>query len=342
MTIKQMWLSEMYERLRNNRYRVFGWLRSNQRSWLNVAVLTLIATIVMMVLAIKQDIVEDPTVSKLTELNETLAQDTDNNQGYNGNFRTKGNCSPIVQNSTNVTIACDENEPDFTNALYWQLIASNSPGEAGRRAAIEALHKNGVELGAIDLSCEKIGREYNYNRHIGVFGGCEGAIDVSGIQLSRSAMDKANFDGSVLSHADFSFASIWEGSFYRTTANKANFRGAHLSGAMFREANLENSNFQEARLGRAVFIGASLKSADFRNAYVDWALFEGAYIAGSNFEGVHFFPRHAEYLVSSDDKPFIWQDDVAPIGLKRSFYAICDAGNQNRMNRPQTKPSECN
>lgn len=202
----------------------------------------------------------------------------------------------------------------------WQILANRATGNSGKREALQFLHQSGQALDGVDLSCETMGGQTNWNiKKQRCFrptylesltfsdkGGDLaqlGAANFSGSDLGQSDFGRANlvasvFDGAILSGANFGSTIISRSSFdfvlarganfSRTVAGSASFRNAFLMEANFERTIASSSDFSGAALQRAVFTGANLTGANLSFAILGGARLEESDLNGANISGTDF------------------------------------------------------
>lgn len=139
-----------------------------------------------------------------------------------------------------------EQQVEQTRFQAWQLIAS-AKGESasgGRIEALEALAKEGVNMGGVEAP--------NANLIL--------------VNLSSANLHDANFSGANLSGSDFRYAQLQNANLVCTIFNIADLRYAVMPGAHLDGASLRSANLQRAYLRAASFQDAILTNANFDEA----------------------------------------------------------------------------
>jgi hypothetical protein len=103
------------------------------------------------------------------------------------------------------------------------------------------------------------------------------------LDLQKSDLRGANFQGLHLEGANFHLASVEGARFYYAYMEKALFITASVKGASFQNAHLEGAQFDMAHVEGAWFDDAHVEGAHFDYAYVEGARFFGAYLEGASF-----------------------------------------------------------
>lgn len=122
--------------------------------------------------------------------------------------------------------------------------------------------------------------------------------NLSGINLQRVTLSKANFYGATLDRINLQDANLLECNFGRAALIKANLRDANLTRASFSYANLA---------------GADLRGADLRDASLTQTNLRGANLCGANLTGAKVTAQQLEYARTN------WLT-IKPNG-KRSFFS---------------------
>ena len=108
--------------------------------------------------------------------------------------------------------------------------------------------------------------------------------DLSGINLPKTNLEKADFIKTNLENADFVGANLKNADFIGANLESADLRKANLENADFIEANLENADLRNAHLENADFTGANLKNAKLEHTNHEMADFTDAKIEGTILE----------------------------------------------------------
>ena len=118
----------------------------------------------------------------------------------------------------------------------------------------------------------------------------EGQI-LTGVDLSKANLWKAQFPWSDLEGANFRFANLTGANLSRVNLKRASLRGAELSGADLTRANLTvadltradltNANLRGANLSGATLSGANLRRANLEDADLTRADLSGAGLSGA-------------------------------------------------------------
>ncbi|MDR1564474.1 MAG: pentapeptide repeat-containing protein [Oscillospiraceae bacterium] len=125
--------------------------------------------------------------------------------------------------------------------------------------------------------------------------------------------------------ADFQGANLNEANFREANLSWANFEEANLNGANFQEVNLDWANFMQTHLSGADFFKANCEYVRFNFAHCEDVKFLFAYCEGASFECTHceeasFERAHCEYADFSDANcegaDFT---DASGVNLRRAF-----------------------
>jgi Pentapeptide repeats (8 copies) len=130
----------------------------------------------------------------------------------------------------------------------WQVIntSQGKGGSGGRIDALRELNADGVPLIGVDVSTAYL----------------------QGVDLSRAALTRANFNA--------------------VDARNSNFRSADLTGADLRSANLRESNLQNARLIDADLTDADLNSAKLAGSDLSRATLDNADLRDTDLHNIHW------------------------------------------------------
>jgi uncharacterized protein YjbI with pentapeptide repeats len=164
-----------------------------------------------------------------------------------------------------ITFIKTEKQTRYNNILSaWKILSTKTPGNSGKKEALETLVREKKSLFGIDLSYSSNG----------------GPVYLKGVNLSRENQLK-NIAGPYLS--DSSLVNLMF----------ANFEGANLWKASFKESNLKYANFRNAQLQEVDFKSSFLHNSDFTNSFLFYSNFENsdlhyAKFTRSNLSNVNF------------------------------------------------------
>lgn len=165
-------------------------------------------------------------------------------------------------------------------AQAWALATRNSPGNAGKKPALEFLVNQGIPLVGIDMSSDKNGGStflHGVKLH---------SADLSNSKFNGALLGSAEFVGAKLDFSDFSGvnmidarltdSSLLHVNLSGSTLLNSDFSGAVLRGVNFDRANLTDSVLDRADVTYATFKKTNLHGVDLRNVkglgYVDFSL----------------------------------------------------------------------
>ncbi len=183
-----------------------------------------------------------------------------------------------------------DNRRQERNARAWAIVTTQAPGNSGKAEALEYLASQDIPLDGIDISCARMGGEWDQIELT-----CERQIYAEGLQLVGASLDSVNFSGTYLVNADFSNATL----------NYAKFEGASLLHTSFENASLTDARFNGAFIADADFSGAKdIPLADFTDS---WTI-EGSLPKG--LAGIEVLVCPNMEWVLDETKP---EDDCAPM-----------------------------
>lgn len=133
-------------------------------------------------------------------------------------------------------------------ARAWQILATKTPGNSGKGAAIETLAKAGADLRAIDISCEALGGDwhdysaFDFSNPFNFYSfddpktePCQRHTILQGIDVSAKTLGKSF----KLSKSNFSGVRIVEGDFGGADLSWSDFSGSEISESSFKGANTQ-------------------------------------------------------------------------------------------------------
>ena len=178
----------------------------------------------------------------------------------------------------------DAEESRIVNA--WQILSNRSPGNTGKKAALETLNKAKENLARIDLSCETMGGMDENNKS------CDTPTFLANVSLPNANLIRANLSAAYLLSANLSGAQLNHANLNDTDLSLSNLsdaylRGANLSnavlsGANLSDADLEGTNLSDAYLGGVNLSDAKLIGANLSDANLSWANLSNVYFGQAN------------------------------------------------------------
>lgn len=152
-------------------------------------------------------------------------------------------------------------------ARAWQTLSTPSPGNIGKKWALEILHFYGQQLEGVDLSCTRM---------------FENRIEAEEC-FPGTIAQSMNLSGGILNRINLSGATLYASNFSNSAMVDSNFSHADVSLVNFSKSNLFNANFNSSRMYGAVFFNSNISRADFTNAiHIDKVNFDEAW-AWSDF-----------------------------------------------------------
>ncbi len=124
----------------------------------------------------------------------------------------------------------------------WQILSNRSPGNTGKKAALETLYNAKENLQGIDLSCETMDGMDENNKS------CDTPTFLANVSLPNANLIRAN-----LSDADLTFANLSDADLSFANLSNANLSRANLSDAILFQANLSDADLWEANLSNINF-----------------------------------------------------------------------------------------
>ena len=127
----------------------------------------------------------------------------------------------------------------------WQILSNRSPGNTGKKAALETLNNAKEDLQGIDLSCATMdGMDENTKS-------CDTPTFLANLSLPNANLIGANLShanlwGANLSDANISWVNLSDADLLRANLSHANLWGANLSDADLFRANLSDADFNQA------------------------------------------------------------------------------------------------
>ena len=178
----------------------------------------------------------------------------------------------------------------------WQILSNRSPGNTGKKAALETLHNAKENLQGIDLSCETMGGMDEKNES------CDTPTFLANVSLPNADLSQAN-----LSDADLTWANLSDADLRIANLSDAYLGGANLSDAYLRGANLSNAGLWRANLSDADLTSSNLSDADLSGTNLS-----DADLTWANLSNVYFCSLNvycAENLTQAQiDKAWAWAD----------------------------------
>ena len=188
----------------------------------------------------------------------------------------------------------------------WQILSNRSPGNTGKKAALETLNNAKEDLQGIDLSCATMDGMDEKNES------CDTPTFLAEVSLPNADLIRANLRDADLFRANLSDADLWEANLsdailFRANLSDADFFRANLRDADLFRANLSDADLIEADLSDAYLIGANLSDADLGATNLG-----NANLRETNLSNVNFcdsFLGCAKKLTQPQiDKAWVWAD----------------------------------
>ncbi|MGK7927546.1 MAG: pentapeptide repeat-containing protein [Spirulina sp.] len=169
-----------------------------------------------------------------------------------------------------------------THYQAWQVINSavEREAESGRRAAIEDLWADEVDLSGLDLRKARIPR-LDLSPHCSFL-----YIPVFSYMCTKN-LPFFSEERVVLWESNLEEADLWEANLEGANLGGANLEGTNLGGANLERAYLVGVNLEEVYLVRANLERINLVSANLKGANLVEANLEGAGLGGANLEGAN-------------------------------------------------------
>ena len=144
----------------------------------------------------------------------------------------------------------------------WQILSNRSPGNTGKKAALETLNNAKENLRRIDLSCETMGGMDENNKS------CDTPTFLSKVSLPNADLIRANLSDAILREANLSGAILFrvnlsDAILFRANLSDAILLGANLSDADLSFADLSAANLWEANLSDSVLRETNLSNVNF-------------------------------------------------------------------------------
>ena len=161
----------------------------------------------------------------------------------------------------------------------WQILSNRSPGNTGKKAALETLNNAKEDLQGIDLSCATMdGMDENTKS-------CDTPTFLAEVSLPNADLIRANLSNAILLGANLSDADLWKANLSNAILSRANLSNAILSRANLSDADLKWANLSDADLKWANLSDADLSFADLSDADLNWANLSKADLSGANLSG---------------------------------------------------------
>ncbi|MFC1944862.1 pentapeptide repeat-containing protein [Chloroflexota bacterium] len=173
-----------------------------------------------------------------------------------------------------------------------------------RNDIVNRIEGNGGVAEGLDLSREQF----------------EAGIDLSGLDLHFTVLERVNLEGARLENADLWGAHLGGARLGLARMTGADLWGAHLERANLLEAGLDRADLSQARLEESVLMGshlwmASLVGTRLENADLRWADLRAADISRSHLEGADLRGAKldgAEFLGANLEGVDLRGEDVSP------------------------------
>ena len=142
----------------------------------------------------------------------------------------------------------------------WQILSNRSPGNTGKKAALETLNNAEENLRGIDLSCATMdGMDENTKS-------CDTPTFLANLSLPN-----ANLIGANLSHANLWGANLSDANISWVNLSDANLSFANLSDAILFRANLSDADLGATNLGNANLRETNLSNVNFCDSFLGCA-----------------------------------------------------------------------
>ena len=200
----------------------------------------------------------------------------------------------------------DAEESRIVNA--WQILSNRSPGNTGKKSALETLNNAKKDLRGIDLSCETMD---GVDKKIE---SCDTPTFLANVSLPNADLKAANLSNANLSKANLSNANL----------QNANLRNANLYFGDLSNAHLRWINLRDAALYLANLSNANLNWANLRDTHLHWANVSGANLSDANLSNADFNQANLSNTIFCDssigcvkkltqlqiDKAWAWADSL--------------------------------
>ena len=210
----------------------------------------------------------------------------------------------------------------------WQILSNRSPGNTGKKSALETLNNAKEDLRGIDLSCETMD---GVDKKIE---SCDTPTflanvslpnaDLKAANLSNANLFKANLSNANLQNANLRNANLYFGDLSNAHLRWINLRDAALYLANLSNANLNWANLRDTHLHWANVSGANLSDANLSNADFNQANVSGANLSDANLSNADFNQANLSNTIFCDsslgcvkkltqlqiDKAWAWADSL--------------------------------
>ena len=219
----------------------------------------------------------------------------------------------------------------------WQILSNRSPGNTGKKAALETLNNAKEDLQGIYLSCEAMGGIIIDS--LGVKKCDKPPTFLVGVSLPNAKLRDADLREIDLRNANLSNADLREVDLHDADLRNANLHDADLSGAELSHANLSDADFS----------GANLSGADLGKADLDKANLSAANLSNVYFCSPQLSVSCAEKLTQLQiDKAWAWADSLPVfkaskknLGLKPPPLCPVELRSEYEANGIPGKPDGC-
>lgn len=204
-----------------------------------------------------------------------------------------------------------------THYQAWQVINSavEREAESGRRAAIEDLWADEVDLSGLDLRKARIPR-LDLSPHCSFL-----YIPVFSYMCTKN-LPFFSEERVVLWESNLEEADLWEANLEGANLGGANLEGTNLGGANLERANLVRAKLEGANLGGVNLEGANLVRANLEGADLEKANLENTSLAKANLDNtilpdtiflsteLHITKKLTQQQLEGNDPPFLCHSPV--------------------------------
>ena len=120
---------------------------------------------------------------------------------------------------------------------------------------------------------------------------------IRGLDLQSRNLDYADFTGSILPKANFSYVTLKDASFERAKLNQAQFYNAHLENTNLFMTNFEHANLSFAKLNGAILNLARMEEADLSYTNLAGTNLPFTTLFRANLNGAYMLNSNMEYAV---------------------------------------------
>jgi uncharacterized protein YjbI with pentapeptide repeats len=173
-------------------------------------------------------------------------------------------------------------------ARFWEIVARPAPGNSGKTQALEYLHRQGVPLHGINLSCERNAGEWKARKtahHQFDVQDCIGGVYLKHAELPGANLRTANLRGVAMDGAKIKGTDLGAANLRGASLAGADLRSASLVGATANAADLTAVNMEATTLDKADLFGSALAGANLKAAKARGTNLGNAGLAGSDVQG---------------------------------------------------------